>query len=133
MVLPSIKNAFETSVLSLSLIVLSAGYLLGWNTDGRLAGGKWRFILDNDILSSLFSRQLVRLSSSLSTQTHTHTRLLSHTNTSRGPGNLFNHFFCRFFLCFSEVQLSAADAFPPLEQMTWHNEPSLLHLNKQEV
>lgn len=40
MLLPSMSNAFEASVLSLSLIVLSVGYSLEWNTDRRLAAGE---------------------------------------------------------------------------------------------
>lgn len=40
MLLPSMNNAFETSVLSLRLIVLSVGYSLEWNMDRRLAGKK---------------------------------------------------------------------------------------------
>lgn len=78
MSLPGMSNAFETSVLSLSLIVLSAGYSLEWNTDRRLAEEKWRFIEDNGFLSSRSSRLPVCLSVSV-THAHSHTRsLVSH-------------------------------------------------------
>lgn len=133
MLLPSMSNAFEASVLSLSLIVLSVGYSLEWNTDRRLAEEKWRFILDNGFVSSRFSRLPVCPSESLShTHTHTYPPLVSHKHVQGSWQSVQSFPLAGLYTALWGLITSDRGLYP-VEQMTEHKEPPFLHLSKQEA